>query len=80
MKLKTKTIQLLCLFLLINVDFVFAQSGHYSPASEQIRDYVVSPAGFYGFIYNYWYTSGRYNNNEGVKVSSILLVQVVATP
>jgi len=73
MKLKIKTIQLLCLFLLINVDFVFAQSGHYSPASEQIRDYVVSPAGFYGFIYNYWYTSRRYNNNEGVKVSSIII-------
>jgi hypothetical protein len=46
-------------------------SGHYVGGMMDIRDYFVPDPGYYGALYNYFYTSSRYNDQNGNKVSSV---------
>jgi hypothetical protein len=45
--------------------------GHYMPGVFGIRDYVVPDPGFYGTLYNFYYTTNRMNDNNGNKVESV---------
>jgi len=45
--------------------------GHYSGGLLNIRDYFVPEPGVYASVYNYFYTTDRYNNQSGNQVSSI---------
>jgi hypothetical protein len=47
--------------------------GHFTPGLLNIRDFVVPDPGFYGVLYNYWYSSDRLNDRNGNKVSSITI-------
>ena len=47
--------------------------GHFVGGMMDIRDYFVPEPGFYGALYNYFYTSDRYNDQNGNKVSSITI-------
>ena len=51
----------------------YAQSGHFSPGSEQIRDYILGGPGIGISFYNYWYNSDRYNDNQGNKANTVLI-------
>ncbi len=45
--------------------------GHFNGGIMDIRDYFVPPdSGFYGVVYNYYYSSDRLNNGNGNKISS----------
>ena len=48
-------------------------SGHYVGGLMDIRDYFVPDPGFYGALYNYFYTTDRYNDQDGNRVSSTTL-------
>jgi len=45
--------------------------GHYAGGMMNTRDYFMPDPGFYGALYNYFYTTDRYNNQSGNQVSSI---------
>lgn len=45
--------------------------GHFVPGILNIRDFVVPDPGFYGVLYNYWYSTDRLNDRNGNKVNSI---------
>lgn len=45
--------------------------GHYAPGVANIRDFTVPDPGFYGTVYNYWYSTDRLNDRNGNKISSI---------
>jgi hypothetical protein len=45
--------------------------GHFAPGVANIRDYVVPEPGFYGAVYNYWYSTDRLNDRNGDKVHSV---------
>jgi hypothetical protein len=45
--------------------------GHFMPGVFGIRDYVVPDPGFYGALYNYYYTTDRINDNNGNKIESV---------
>lgn len=47
--------------------------GHFVPGLVNIRDYVVPEPGFYGLVYNYWYSTDRLNDRSGNKVDSITI-------
>jgi hypothetical protein len=47
--------------------------GHYAGGIMDIRDYFVPDPGFYGALYNYYYTSDRYNDQNGNKISSVTI-------
>jgi hypothetical protein len=47
--------------------------GHFAPGVANIRDYAVPDPGFYGVLYNYWYTTDRLNDRNGNKVSSVTI-------
>jgi hypothetical protein len=44
---------------------------HYNPGVMNIRDFLMPAPGFYGVLYNYFYTSDRLNDNNGNQVKSI---------
>ena len=46
-------------------------AGHYVGGLMDTRDYFVPDPGFYAALYNYFYTSDRYNDASGQKVQSI---------
>jgi hypothetical protein len=48
-------------------------SGHYVGGMMDIRDYFVPDPGFYGALYNYFYTTDRYNDQNGNRVNSTTL-------
>src|SRR5215467_13993377 len=48
-----------------------AAISHYNPGVMNIRDYLEPEPGLYGVLYNYFYTSGQYNNDQGNAVNSI---------
>jgi len=48
-----------------------SELGHFAPGVASIRDYVVPDPGFYGIVYNYWYSSNRLNDHNGNKVDSV---------
>ena len=45
--------------------------GHFMPGVFGIRDYVVPDPGFYGTLYNFYYTTNKMNDNNGNKVESV---------
>ena len=47
--------------------------GHYNGGLMDIRDYFVPDPGFYAALYNYFYTTDRYNDQNGHKVNSVTL-------
>ena len=47
-------------------------AGHYVGGMMDIRDYFVPDPGIYGALYNYFYTSGRYNDQNGDTVRSVV--------
>ena len=48
-------------------------AGHYVGGMMDIRDYFVPDPGFYAALYNYFYTSDRYNDQNGNRLSSTTL-------
>ena len=48
-------------------------SGHFAGGMMDTRDYFVPDPGFYGAVYNYFYTTDRYNDQSGNKLSSTTL-------
>jgi len=47
--------------------------GHFNGGVMNIRDYVVPEPGFYGAIYNYFYTTGQLNNSNGDEIKSVTI-------
>ncbi|MCU0787504.1 MAG: transporter [Verrucomicrobia bacterium] len=47
--------------------------GHYVGGLMGTRDYFVPPEGFYAAVYNYFYTSDRYNDQNGNRTGSITI-------
>jgi hypothetical protein len=47
--------------------------GHFNPGVVNIRDYVMPEPGFYGALYNYFYTTGQLNDRHGNEVESVTL-------
>lgn len=45
--------------------------GHFAPGVANIRDYTVPDPGFYGALYDYWYSTDRLNDRNGNKVSTV---------
>src|SRR5437879_4765452 len=45
--------------------------GHYAGGFMNMRDYFVPEPGFYGAVYNYFYTTDRLNDRNGNKVNSV---------
>lgn len=45
--------------------------GHFNGGVMNIRDYIVPEPGFYGVVYNYFYTTDRINDSNGNKVRSV---------
>lgn len=46
-------------------------TGHYVPGVFNIRDFVVPDPGFYGALYNYFYTTNRINDSNGNQINSV---------
>ena len=55
-------------------------AGHYVGGMMDIRDYFVPDPGFYAALYNYFYTSDRYNDQNGNRVSSTTLPDGSGSP
>jgi hypothetical protein len=47
------------------------ETGHFNPGVANIRDFYIPDPGFYGVLYDYWYTTDRLNDRHGHKVSSV---------
>ncbi|MEW6444382.1 MAG: transporter [bacterium] len=48
--------------------------GHYVPGLPNLRDFFVPPEpGFYGILYNYFYTTGRLNDRNGDEIDSVTI-------
>src|SRR6266480_3318389 len=45
--------------------------GHFNGGVMNIWDYVVPEPGFYGAVYNYFYTTGQLNNSNGDETKSV---------
>ena len=50
-----------------------AEIGHYAPGLPNIRDFVVPAPGFYGVLYNYFYTSDRLNDGDGDEITAVTI-------
>jgi hypothetical protein len=48
-----------------------AEISHFVPGVMNIRDYFVPEPGFYGALYNYYYTTDRLNDRHGDEVDSV---------
>ena len=47
--------------------------GHYAPGLLNIRDFAMPEPGFYGALYNYFYTTDRLNDGDGDAVHSVTI-------
>jgi hypothetical protein len=47
--------------------------GHYAPGLPNIRDFVVPGPGFYGVLYNYFYSTDRLNDSDGDEIDSVII-------
>ncbi|MGQ0593463.1 MAG: SphA family protein, partial [Gammaproteobacteria bacterium] len=45
--------------------------GHYGPGMMNIRDFVVPEPGFYGLLYNYFYSTDTLKNRDGDEVGTL---------
>jgi hypothetical protein len=62
------------LFCIITTITAYAgETGHFVPGVANIRDLAVPPAGFYGVIYNYGYSTSRLNDAHGNQISSVTI-------
>ncbi len=50
-----------------------SEIGHFAPGVLGIRDLVVPEPGFYGVLYNYYYSTERLNDADGQKVDSVTI-------
>jgi hypothetical protein len=53
-----------------------AQAGsmsHYTPGIMNIRDFIMPDQGFYGAVYNYYYTTDRITDSNGHGVNSVTI-------
>ena len=50
-----------------------AEIGHYAPGVLNIRDFVVPEPGFYGAVYNYFYTTDQINDSHGDAINSVTI-------
>ena len=47
--------------------------GHFNGGVMNIRDYLVPDPGFYGVVYNYFYTTDRINDSNGDEIRSVTI-------
>jgi hypothetical protein len=47
--------------------------GHFAGGMMDTRDYFVPEPGFYGALYNYFYSTDRYNDQNGNRISTVTL-------
>jgi hypothetical protein len=74
--MRRKTLVLGSMILMAAVTTVTAYAGeigHFVPGVPNLRDFAVPPAGFYGVIYNYNYSTTRLNDANGNQVSSVIV-------
>ena len=50
-----------------------AEIGHFAPGVPNIRDFAMPDAGFYGVLYNYYYTTDRLNDADGNEIDSVTI-------
>ena len=50
-----------------------AEIGHFAPGVLGIRDFAVPEPGFYGVLYNYYYSTDRLNDADGNEVDSVTI-------
>ena len=50
-----------------------AEIGHYAPGLPNIRDLAMPEPGFYGVLYNYFYSSDRLNDGDGNEIDSVTI-------
>ena len=50
-----------------------AEIGHFAPGVPNIRDFAMPEQGFYGVLYNYYYTTDRLNDADGNEIDSITI-------
>ncbi len=50
-----------------------AEIGHFAPGVLNIRDFAMPEQGFYGVLYNYYYTTDRLNDVDGNEIDSITI-------
>ena len=70
---KTLSLAVVAATLTMVVNAHAAEIGHYNGGVMNIRDYLVPDPGFYGAIYNYFYTTDRLNDSHGDKIKSITI-------
>jgi hypothetical protein len=64
------------LTILIALPFVASaqqEVGHFTPGVLNIRDFTLPDPGFYGVVYNYFYSTDRLNDNNGNKTNSVTI-------
>ncbi|HEY6506352.1 MAG TPA: transporter [Chitinophagaceae bacterium] len=47
--------------------------GHFAPGVLNIRDFAMPEPGFYGVVYNYFYSTNRLNDDNGNKINSVTI-------
>jgi len=47
--------------------------GHFAPGVLNIRDFAMPETGFYGVVYNYFYSSDRLTDDNGNKIKSVTI-------
>ena len=47
--------------------------GHFAPGVLNIRDFAMPDSGFYGVVYNYFYSTNRLNDDNGNKINSVTI-------
>lgn len=67
------TLVLVLGLVLVTVPTHGSELGHYAGGLPNIRDLVVPEPGFYGILYNYFYTSNRLNDKNGDEIDSITI-------
>jgi hypothetical protein len=50
-----------------------AEISHFNGGIANIRDYFIPEPGFYGLIYNYYYTTDQLNDGDGDEVHTVTL-------
>ena len=80
MRTKTVRLSLVTLLLAAGGPARAGDAGHYVGGMMDIRDYFVPDPGFYAALYNYFYMTDRYNDQNGNKVSSATRPDGSASP
>ena len=80
MRTKIVRLSLVTLLLAAGGPARAGDAGHYVGGMMDIRDYFVPDPGFYAALYNYFYMTDRYNDQNGNKVSSTTRPDGSASP